>query len=69
MDPEPDPATLGPHLEDTKLFKLIETGSKTSLREAWRFVANMSDDDVMKRSRKDRSTYLHAAVNAAPDVS
>ena len=69
LDPGPDPATLGPALEETKLFKLITMGTRQSLREAWRLAGNLEENDVTKRSLKDRSTYLHALVNAAPDVS
>lgn len=68
LDPEPDPSTLGPPLEETKLYKLITLGTRQSLRDAWRLVANLEENDVTRRSSTDRSTYLHAIVNVAPEV-
>lgn len=56
-------------IEDTELYKLIAKGTKNSIREAWRLVANLHDDDIKRRSTVDRGTYLHQIVNLAPEVT
>ena len=59
----------GPELEDTELYQLITTGTKSSIREAWRHVGQMRSDDVRLRSTKDRGGYLHVLVNMASKVN
>ena len=55
-------------IEDTDLYKLIAKATANSIREAWRLVAQLHEDDIRRRSLKDRSTYLHQIVNIAPEV-
>ena len=54
-------------LEDTDIYKLITKATKTSLRQAWRLMNNLTDEDV-KRRGQDRGTLLHAVVNQATEV-
>ena len=63
MDNEPQIA-----IEDTELYKLIAKATKNSIREAWRLVTQLHEDDIRRRSLKDKSTYLHQIVSLAPEV-
>ena len=49
--------------EHTALYRMIKRASRASLKDAWRLVATMKDEEIQERSEKDQSSYLHHIVN------
>ncbi|XP_074657867.1 uncharacterized protein LOC141910895 [Tubulanus polymorphus] len=51
-----------PRMEDSKLYHMINVGTKDAFREAWRLVGRMSEDELRLTTTNEGHSYMHLVI-------